>query len=330
MLDCEAALDALSIRDGRLLVAVSGGRDSCVLLDVLERLAPGRGLELAVGHVNHGLRGADAEADAAFVARRSAAAGHAFGVRSIDPKKAQAGHSSRERPTLEEAARSLRRAALLEIAAAEGARWIATAHHAGDQAETMLMRVLRGTGPEGLAGIHPVSGDGCWIRPLLRCEPGAIEKYAGARGVEWREDASNVSRAFTRNRLRHDWIPGLSQDFNPQLLRTLGQLAETLHEEGEWIEAIVEQASEGRVWQVGKNVEFALGGWSELPPALARRLVRRSLILAGLERDLSRAHVLRVLEFLCRGTTAGRPLRVELPRGRMLRRGDDRFVLEPA
>jgi len=320
-------LDVLGVARVRLLVAVSGGRDSCVLLDLLQTLAPSLELELAVGHVHHGLRGADADADAAHVEALARAAGLPFHVARVDPLAARQGGPSRVRPSLEEAARDLRRAALASMAAASGARTIATAHHAGDQAETLLLRLLRGTGPDGLAGMAPRSEDGLWLRPLLDVDPRTLAAHARARGLVWREDASNRDRRFARNRLRHEVVPRLESEFNPRLLRALGDLAEAAREDRGWIESAVDEATKARVAWRGPALCFVLEDWSGLPETLARRVVRRALVEAGLGRSVSAGLLARVLGWLRRGRRVGRDKRMELPGGFVLRRTDDHFAL---
>lgn len=321
------ALSAAGVSDSRLLVAVSGGRDSVVLLDGLQRLAEERGLDLVVGHVDHGLRGDDSVGDRRFVRVLADERGLPFVARRVDPEAERRGHSSRSRPSLEEAARSLRRAALESMADAQGARSIATAHHLGDQAETVLLRLLRGTGPDGLAAMAPVDATGRWIRPLLGTSPDEIAEAARTRGLQWREDASNRDRRFARNRLRHDWLPGLADAFNPQLLRNLGDLAEAQRKDREWIEGRVAEAAKERIEVGPGGVRMAIDGWAALPEALARRLARHAMREAGLERDVRRVHLERILDFLRRGREAGRDLRVELPGGVVLRRLDEAFLL---
>jgi tRNA(Ile)-lysidine synthase len=327
--DCRNALVRAGITQGRLLVAVSGGRDSVALLALAREAAPDLGLELVIGHVNHQLRGEASEADERFVRALASRADLDFQVRRVDPEALRGDRSSRSRPTLEEAARELRREALVEMADETGVSWIATAHHAGDQAETVLLRILRGTGPEGLAAMAPVSPDGRWVRPLLDIDPEALEKFARERRLEWIEDESNQDLRFARNRLRHQEIPRLAESFNPQLLRTLCNLAETQRRDLEWIEALVDEAATGRI-ELGKQViQFSFDGWNELPEALGRRLARRSLLVAGLDRDVTRGHIERVLAFLRRGRAVGRDKILELPRGISLRRGDAGFELGP-
>ena len=320
-------LAALEVRGARVLVAVSGGRDSSVLLDLFARCAPAFELELLVGHVHHGLRGVEADRDAEHVSALARAAGLAFAGVRIDPESATGVWPSRIRPTLEEAARDLRREALARLADEHGCRSIATGHHAGDQAETLLLRLLRGTGPDGLAGMASKSEGGRWLKPLLAVSPDAIAEEASARRLVWREDASNSDRRFSRNRLRHEVLPTLVSQFNPQLLRALGQLAEAAREDRAWIEVLVEEAAKQRITGCGSVLRFTIEGWDELPEALARRVVRQGLVQAGLGRDVSRVQLLRVLAFLRRGRAAGRDKKLELPGGFRLRRVADHFEL---
>ncbi len=327
-------LRALGVEQGRLLVAVSGGRDSIVLLDLLSTLARrSRGIELVVAHVHHGLRGAEADADQELVMRAAGALGWPFRLRRVDPEAARTaeGLTSRTRPSLEEAARDLRRAALVEIAEDTDCRWLATGHHLGDQAETVLLRILRGSGPDGLAAMAPISSDGRWIRPMLDFLPEEIAAWAARRELVWRHDQSNTDRRFARNRLRHDWLPGLRDAFNPKLLQSLSQLAEAQRADREWIDGLVRLAAEERIESHATGIRLAIDGWASLPPALARRLVRHAFERAGLpRRDLARVHVDRVLAFLSRGRGAGRDKRLELPGGFRLRRRGDAFELTQA
>ena len=301
-----------------------------VLLDLVERRRASlreKGVEGVVAHVNHGLRGSDSEADQAHTQRAAEQAGFECLIRRVDPEAERQGTSSRQKPTLEEAARNLRRQALIEMADQAECDWIATAHHAGDQAETVLLRLLRGTGPDGLAAMAPRSLDGRWLKPLLRVFPDAIGAWAADAGIAWREDASNRERQFARNRLRLDWIPQLSATFNPQLLRALSDLAEAQGQDLEWIEALVAEAAKERIEFAESGIRFALDGWESLPAALARRLVRNALRHVGLGRDISRVHLERVLAFLRRGRNAPRNKRLELPGGFLVQRRDEDFEL---
>ncbi len=324
------ALADQDLRGQRVLVAVSGGRDSCVLLDLFRGAARAFALELVVGHVHHGLRGPEADADADHVEALARAAARPFHGLRVDPAAVRRAGPSRTRPTLEEAARDLRRAALARLADETGCTVIATAHHAGDQAETLLLRLLRGSGPDGLAGMAPRSEDGRWSKPLLGVEPASIAGWAAQRALVWREDGSNQDRRFARNRLRLDVLPELERHFNPRLLRTLGDLAEATRTDRRWLDGLVAEAAEGRLAWRAPVLHFALEGWGALPEALARRIVRRGLVEAGLGRDVSRGVLLRVLAFVRGGRSVGRDKKLELPGGFQLRRVGDHFELSSA
>jgi tRNA(Ile)-lysidine synthase len=243
-------------------------------------------------------------------------------------ESARSGHSSRTRPTPQEAARNLRYRALEAIAYEIGAQRIATAHHLDDQAETVLLRVIRGSGVDGLAGIPESSGDGRVVRPLLRVGREEILSYAQQRGIRWREDSSNADSRYARNRLRRDWIPAMASALNPQLVRTLGQLADSHRLDAEWIAEIVDAEFGLRFQIVDENrLEIVKLGWDEVPEALARRLVARAFTQLGAARDLSRLHILRVLAVLCEGPGAAGGREIELPGGLRLRRVREKYIL---
>ena len=198
-----------------VLVAVSGGADSVALLDVLGALAPELRLTLHVVHVHHGLR-PEADADAGFVGGLCARLGIPFHLERVAVR--------REPPWegLEAEARRARYGAFREVARRVGAQRVATAHTADDQAETVLMRLLEGAGPRGLAGIAPVRG--IFIRPLLGARRADIEAHLRARGLAWVEDASNSDPRFLRNRIRHEVLPFLARGRRARHRRAPGAL----------------------------------------------------------------------------------------------------------
>ncbi|MFP6627762.1 MAG: tRNA lysidine(34) synthetase TilS [Myxococcota bacterium] len=323
----EEALVDFGARDCSLLIAVSGGLDSTVLAHALARLRVPLDLQLAIGHVNHGLRGAESDGDEKAVAELASRLDARFAVERVDPSRLRQGGSSRTRPTTQEAARSLRRAALERIRTRLGCERIATAHHGDDQVETVLMRILRGCGPDSLGGIAEMSPDGVAIRPLLCVSRDEILAYAKSNRLTWREDPSNADPKYTRSRLRARVIPGL-RDFNPRLLRAIGDLAEAHRRESEWLESLVEEQAE-RLFDRSRPgcLGIAAEGWRERPEALARRLVVLAMVEMGSGRDMSRAHLMRILEFL----RQGRPgTAIELPGDLELRRiSPDCFRLQP-
>src|SRR5262245_41480632 len=314
--ELERAARALGLAEQGVLVAASGGIDSTVLVHALHALAPRLGIRVALGHVHHGLRGADADLDQAFVEGLGAKLELPVAARRVAPRSLRANRPSRARPTLQEAARRLRYAALDEMAREVGAGRVATAHTLDDQAETVLLRLLRGTGPSGLGGIPERSPDGRVVRPLLRVSRAEIERFAARRGLSWREDASNRDARYARARLRRDLLRGRGEAFNPRWLRAVGDLAEAQRRESEWIESSVAAEARVRLTREGESWRLACEGMTALPEALARRLVRHALRAAGAGRDLSRTHLERSLAFL-RGRS-GRTL--ELPGGLRLER----------
>jgi tRNA(Ile)-lysidine synthase len=218
----------------RVAVGVSGGADSVALLRVLHETAPAIGLVLSVAHVNHGMRGADAEADAQFVRELAERLGLAFHLHRVDtPAAARA-----KKQSIEEAARVLRYGWFRGLLAEGLTDAVATAHTLDDQAETVLHRLLRGAWTEGLGGIHPVilCERGTILRPFLNVRRVEIETWLQQIGQTWREDATNAETTFTRNRIRHDLLPHLA-GFNPRVAEQLAHMAEIARDEEAWWEA---------------------------------------------------------------------------------------------
>ena len=326
--ELERAADRLDLRGQTVLAAVSGGLDSTVLADALVSWAGSLrspALRVAIGHVHHGLRGAEADGDQDAVAALAERLGVPFAAERVAPHALREGTPSRARPTLQEAARTLRYAALDRIAVHLGAERIATAHHADDQAETVLLRLFRGTGPDGLGGIPERSRDGRIVRPLLRLTRADLERYAAARSLSWRDDSSNASPDYARNRLRAA-LPALARDFNPQWLRAIADLAEAQRRDSEWIRAWVLREADARFTTEGSWLRIDAKDWRALPETLTRRLAREALARAGGGRNAERVHLDRISRFLG-GASTGR--RIELPGGLELRCEHAGFRLGP-
>jgi tRNA(Ile)-lysidine synthase len=232
------ALNTSLFRPGmRVDAAVSGGADSVALLLALLAEREKLGLVLSVAHLHHGIRGAEADADAEFVAALAGRFELPLHLHRVDtPAEAHSHHES-----LEEAARRLRYAWFRELIASAKAEAVATAHTLDDQAETVLHRILRGAWTEGLAGIYPILADGpaetgtgggtrMIVRPMLAVRRSEIEAWLRSLGQPWREDSSNQDEAHTRNRLRHQLLPALAE-FNPQIQVHLAQLATLARDE---------------------------------------------------------------------------------------------------
>jgi len=221
----------------RVLVAVSGGADSVCLLTVLHDMAPGLGLELTVAHLDHRLRGAESRRDAAFVEDLAERLGVVCIRGSSDVRR----RARSKGLSLEMAAREARYDFLARSARAADANVVATAHTADDQAETVLLKLVRGAGAGGLSGIarDTVLRGLRVVRPMLVVQRAEIEAFLRERKQAWREDVSNTDVSFLRNRIRHEVLPLLESRLNPSLRRTLCRTADVLSEEEKWLEDVV-------------------------------------------------------------------------------------------
>ena len=214
----------------RVAVACSGGADSVALLRILLDVREELGVVLSVAHFHHQIRGAEADADKQFVeelAGRLQLEYH-YGSGNVPA------HAAAKKISLETAARDLRHEWFAGLIRQSKADKIATAHTLDDQAETVLMRILRGTGARGLAGIAPAQKAKHLVRPLLTTSRTEIEAYLKALGQPWRQDASNLDTRHTRNRVRHTLLPLLEREFNPAIRQTLADLAELAQAEDEY------------------------------------------------------------------------------------------------
>ncbi len=221
-----------------ILVALSGGADSVCLLACLREYAAAHGTPLRLCHVNHGIRGEEAVRDRDFCVALAARYGLPISVLDADVPALRA----REGGSLEEVARRVRYDYFARIMAQYDIPLLATAHHADDQLETILLRLTRGTGPDGLCGIPPIRpmGQGrAVIRPLLLCERAEIEEYLAARGLSYVVDTTNADLSYARNRIRHTVIPQL-RAINPAVARAATRLGESLQRDCETYRAEAE------------------------------------------------------------------------------------------
>jgi tRNA(Ile)-lysidine synthase len=301
-----------------VVVAVSGGCDSVVLLDLLAR----HGLLVNVAHLDHRLRGEESAADAAFVAAMAGVRGFPCLAESADVAAVAAATGE----SLESAARRLRRAFFARAARAFGTSLLALGHTADDQAETVLWNLCRGSGLDGAAAMAADSWqeiDGSRVRllrPLLAFRRSAVQAHARAAGLAWREDASNRSDAFTRNRIRSLALPALARACGRDPVAALARFAETARREGGFM---AEAAA--AVWPLvrGAGGEILLGPFRAQAPAIRQRLLAMWLAESGLPvASVELAALDRI------ALAAGRPARRQLPRGWSVRRRAGCLLLE--
>ena len=225
-------LDTTLLRPGlRLAVGLSGGADSVALTRALAARAAELGIVLHVAHLHHGLRGADADRDREFAADLAQTLGIPFHTHQVET----AAEASAHRESIEEAARRLRYAWFRQLMVSNQIEAVATAHTLDDQAETVLGKFLRGAWTEGLSGIHPTVDfpEGRILRPMLAVTRAQVEAYLAGLVQSWREDASNLDPAYTRNRLRHQLLPELEQ-WNPRIREHLAAMADLARGEEAW------------------------------------------------------------------------------------------------
>jgi tRNA(Ile)-lysidine synthase len=251
----------------RLGVAVSGGADSMALLHVLYVLCAERQIELTVLHVNHGLRGTESDADESLVREEAARLRMPLYVHSIEPGLAPS-------TGVELWARNQRLLFFNHLMAELPLDRVATGHTQRDQAETVLFRLLRGAGPQGLGGISPVSARG-FIRPLLSASREEVLGFLTETSLRWREDASNEDSQFARNRLRNEWLPALREAWNPKLDRALAQTAEILSQESDFLDRIADEEATRQFTGSPFGWEASVDALRTIHPALLRRLLRR-------------------------------------------------------
>lgn len=289
----------------RVAVGVSGGADSVALLRILLELRSELGLVLSVAHFHHGIRGAEADADQQFVHELAGRFELEFNLGKGDAPA----YAHIRKSGLESAARELRLRWFAELVTQERLAKIATAHSLDDQAETVLMRLLRGAGTRGLAGIFPEHKDKRLVRPLLSITRREIEEYLKAIGQPWREDSSNRDLSHRRNRVRHQLLPLLERDFNPAVRRTLAGVAEVSREESEYwnreVASVLPRVLRaGEPSRSGRNFSGAaahtlaldLAAFRGLPLALRRQVLHAIGEQMGISLEFS--HVERLTELI--------------------------------
>jgi tRNA(Ile)-lysidine synthase len=281
----------LFARGQRILVAVSGGVDSMVLLHVLHGLAPVHRWRLSVAHLNHRLRGVSSDADERLVRRAGKRLRLPVRVARVDVRR----YSQASRISLEMAARKVRHEFLARTAKETGTPCVALAHHADDQLELFFLRLLRGSGGEGLAGMKwrnssPADRRVELVRPLLDQPKSALRDYALEAGIRFHEDASNACLDMQRNRIRHELLPLLRTKYQPALSKTILRTAEIVGAEAEFA------AQSAQEWlkrlAADKRHRHPATSFEKLPVAVQRQAVRIQLLGHGIAADYSLVELL--------------------------------------
>lgn len=293
----------------RYLVGVSGGRDSVCLLHALLDLGY---RDLIVCHVNHGLRGKESIGDAAFVKRLAARLHCALDSVEVDV----AGYASAQKLSIETAARALRQEFFAACAEEHGTQRLFLAHHADDQAETVLLNVLRGTGLAGIAAMQPeveLQNGLQILRPMLGIRRTEIELWAKQNRIRWREDSSNLDPVHTRNRLRLQVLPALSEAMERDVTPALNRLATIASREDECLSEFADSALSAALVEDGTCL--SIPRLQQEHSAIQHRVILEWLRELGVP-GISTAHLEEVLGLL----TSRSPARCNLPGGYQVRR----------
>jgi len=269
-------------REG-IVVAVSGGLDSMVLLDVMHALAREQSWQLTVAHLNHGLRGRSSDADERLAQQEAKRKDLPFVSERAEVRRL----AREEGISIEMAARQVRHEFLARVARKTSCRKIALAHHADDQVELFFVRLLRGAGMEGLGGMHwrnpsPVDPKVSLVRPFLAVTRKDIERFAKVQGLRYRHDATNDSLDILRNRIRHELLPLLERDYQPAVRKVVLRLMDLLSAESELTRTFIDDLLTEGPEQFDK-----------LPVAIQRRLLQLQLIRLGVRHDYATVEQLR-------------------------------------
>lgn len=306
----------------RVGVAVSGGPDSVLLLEFARALAREMGLVVSVVHFNHHLRGAESDADERFVREMATRLGVAFLRGEADVARV----AREKRRNLEATARELRYRFFFSLINRSRLDKVATAHTANDQAETVLLRLLRGAGARGLGGIYPAL-EGRVVRPFLGLTRAEIEAELARRNLTFRVDSTNLQARFRRNKVRRELLPWLQKEFNAEMVRLLKELADRTRDDEEYLE---QQARErAQPWRVrdGEEERIPVRPLGKFPRALARRVLRQMIGAArGSLAGVSHRHI-EALWRLATDAQSGRWLM--LPGNLVARRDFEWLVIGP-
>lgn len=309
-------------QDEKVVVGLSGGPDSTALAVSLAQIAPSLGVQLIIAHFNHGLRGSEANEDERFVRKLAKKMNLPFLSRKMDKTKFNKGLSP------EDFYRRQRYQFFDEVAKTNRAGKIALGHNLQDQAETVLLHLLRGSGLEGLKGIMPLR-DGKYIRPLIEVSRDEIISFLDEAGIAYRRDISNENKIHLRNKIRLELLPYLKKEYNPRIDDTLAQMAEILREDNGFIKECVDKALKSTCIKKQKNrITVNIEYINMLPVAIKRRLIKELLENFSLQKNgFAFLHINSIIK-LVQNLESGR--KICLPCGIEARREYENLILERA
>ena len=297
--------ELINKEDG-IVIGLSGGPDSVCLLNLLCSIRGELNLKLAAVHVNHMIRGDAADGDELYAKELCEKLKVKFYSKQIDINK----YAKENKLSSESAGRNVRYEYFRKVMLELNFNRIATAHNANDQAETILMRVMRGTGLEGLGGI-PVSRDNIYIRPILFMKREEIESYCEALNMKPRIDSTNSERIYSRNKVRLDILPYMKENFNSEVIEAINRMGLLLQEDNKYIQSKVEELYNEVCSRGGDSVIIANKAF-KYERAIINRVIRKAIgEKSGDKYDLEMKHINNIFSLTALGTNK----RVDLPRG---------------
>lgn len=274
----------------KVIVAVSGGADSMSLLNILYDVRDQLGISLAVAHVNHCLRGNEADEDEEYVKQFCIKKGIEVYIKRVDVNRL----AEEKGISCESAGREARYSFFSEVKERINAQKIALAHNANDQAETMLMHIIRGSGMEGLTGIKPVR-DVVYVRPIINVKREEIERYCRENNLEFRTDKTNFENIYARNKIRLELIPYIKNNFNEDIISSLNRLGDTIQKDNEYLDFLAEEKYKSYCENNNGKVIIYKKTFSEKESILTR-IIRKAL--AEVKGDLNNFEKVHIYDII--------------------------------
>lgn len=304
----------------KIVLGISGGPDSVCLLHILNRLKEQLDIEIYAAHLNHQIRGIEAQKDALYVTHLCEKMGIKYFVRSIDVPK----YCKKNKLSIEDGARKLRYEMFYEIMQKTHANKIAIAHNTNDQAETILMRIMRGTGLQGLRGIEYIR-DNIIIRPILDIERSEIEKYCEYYNLNPRIDKTNLDPIYTRNKIRLKLLPYMQENFNSNVIKAIVRMSNTIKEDSDYIESNALMQFEEICEVSDDSITIPVSLFADLHNSIKYRVLRYAIkYVLGDTNFIDQKHILEIIE-LEPDKKIGKKL--NLPRGLFVYRKKNSIII---
>ena len=304
----------------KIVLGISGGPDSVCLLHILNRLKETLDIEIYAAHLNHQIRGIEAQKDALYVTQLCEDMGIKYFVKSIDVPK----YCKENKLSIEDGARKLRYEMFYEIMTRTHANKIAIAHNENDQAETVLMRIMRGTGLQGLRGIEYIR-DKVIIRPILDIERSEIEDYCEQYNLNPRIDQTNLDPIYTRNKIRLKLIPYMQENFNSNVIKSIVRMTSSIKEDSDYIESNALMKFEEICSVTDESIEIPVDLFVNLHNSIKYRVLRYAIkYVLGDTNFIDQKHILEIIE-LEPEKKVGKKL--NLPRGLFVYRKKNSIII---